>query len=695
MGVPAALEPILVDLSGQHARDEFLEELVSRLTALRTDIHEFAADATVDSRRKALTRELRALAGSASSLDLALLAEELRNCQLVIQATSVLAKLDDGDRKLLDDALNRIEAYAKAELERELTPTSGPQCAVSTGPVGGRRARAHGVLRCVVAGARQLVDGLRAEDWAAEDDAPSFNIERVTEIGKARQLITAAKTDIVVIDTEIEGARGLIELLLGDAGTDTIPIVALGRWDKPEQAALYVALGVARTIAKPASPGLLRRTCLEVAPSWKGSPFEAIGKTTIDELSIKLADELHRGLCDAADPRARGRTLDLGHGGEILTVLWDATARIRELVVAKSNGELSFTQGGPVATLPKALWLGSSARRPHSGRTLGANEIRQTAEGSSLQGCTIVVAEDDLSMNWFLSGVLRDAGATVFDAFDGSEALRHARRAVPDLVLSDVVMPKIDGYALCRSLKRDVVLCSVPVILLSWKQDLLDRMRELGAQADGYLCKEASGGEILQRVHEVLRPRQTVAKRIAEEGTVRGRLDGLTAYDLLRMVCRLRPNALVTLRDASYVHEIEVRGGRPLCATRTSVEGSTRRGTEVLTRLLGVGAARFGVTSVEFDEAVAVELEGSLEEQLREPIAKARAAQGLLSGSNLLGIERVTFDEPTLAVPLAATPEPSGGLLRRLIAGASPRELIGSGRASAELVASVLSDAAR
>ncbi|MBW2454491.1 MAG: response regulator [Deltaproteobacteria bacterium] len=695
MGVLAASELSLADQLGQHARDEHLEELMSRLPELRKEIHGFADDATVDSRRAALIRELRALGGSATSLALPLLADELRSCQLLIQATTVLGKLDDDDRTQLDTALDRIEAFARAELEREVTPISGPQGAQSTAPGGRRRARAHGVLRCVAVGARPQIDALRAEDWAAEDDAPAFNIERVTEIGKARPLITAAKTDLVLVDTEVEGARGLIELLLGDSATDAIPIVALGKWDKPEQAAPFVALGVARTLAKPASPGLVRRTCLEVAPQWQGSPFEALGQTTIDELSVKLAEELHRGLCDAAEPRTRARQLDLGHGGEILTVLWDAVARIRELVVAKSNGELRFTPGGPVATLPKAPWLGSSARRPHSGRAAGPNEVRKVTGDSSLQGRTIVVAEDDLSMNWFLSGVLRDAGATVFDAFDGSEALRHARRAVPDLVLSDVVMPKIDGHALCRSVKQDVVLSSVPVILLSWKQDLLERMRELGAGADGYLCKEAAASEILQRVQELLRPRQTVAKRLADDDTVRGRLDGLTAYDLLAMVCRERPNARVTFRDASYVHEIEVRGGRPVCATRTGPEGSTRRGSDVLVRLLGVGNGQFGVTQVDVDEAVAIDLEGTLDEQLRQPIAHARAAQGLCAGASLLRVERVSFDEPALAVHLAATPEPAAGLLRRLIAGASPRELIGSARAAAELVSRVLGNAAR
>ena len=77
------------------------------------------------------------------------------------------------------------------------------------------------------------------------------------------------------------------------------------------------------------------------------------------------------------------------------------------------------------------------------------------------------MAEDDLSTNWFLSGVFREAGATVSDAFDGEQALDRIYRKPPDLVVSDVVMPGIDGFALCRALKRDVVLRSVPVLLLS------------------------------------------------------------------------------------------------------------------------------------------------------------------------------------------------------------------------------------
>src|SRR5439155_26419838 len=127
-------------------------------------------------------------------------------------------------------------------------------------------------------------------------------------------------------------------------------------------------------------------------------------------------------------------------------------------------------------------------------------------------------------VTWFLAGVLRAAGATVRELHDGVRALAAAYETGPDLVISDLLMPGLDGFALCRTLKRDVVLRDVPVLLLSWKEDLLQRVREIGADADGYLRKEASAAAIVQRAREVLRPRHRVGVRLESQGEVRGRL---------------------------------------------------------------------------------------------------------------------------------------------------------------------------
>ena len=690
MALSAATQRALPS-TGSSSRDDFLHELGASLPALRREVAAIAFDSD-DKGRLAVVERLRKLGATAATLKQALLAEELGICTAILQGAGVLGVFDDGSRADLDGALDRIETYVAAEAEREEEDAGAHSAHRASSPP--RRRRGKGTLLATFVGGQLVAESLLAEDWASEDDAPVLQIRRLLDSADALRDIRQRKPDLVVIDTDVEGAQRLVESLICDPETDSLPILALGRWETAEQAAPYIALGVARTLTKPVPPAALRAACLEVSPN-RGSGFTRLGELTLDGLGTRLTDELQRGLCDAADHRVRRKLVDLGDGAEVLTVLWEAIARIRELVTSKSRGTVRFSPTGPVEALPKASWLTSSARRPQGRRSSPLNEVREGPGSAPLQGYDIVVAEDDLSTNWFLSGVLKQAGATVHSAFDGHSALDFAYRELPDLVLCDVVMPSLDGFQLCRAIKRDVLLRSVPVILLSWKDDLLQRMRELGAGADGYMRKETSASEILQRVHEVVRPRRVVRDRIASGGNVRGRLDGLTAPALLKIVCQARADSALTLRDANYVYEIQVRGGRPVMATRTHSSGSSERGAAVVASLLGVGAGRFGVVSTPEGQAFSAELEGTLEEQLLEPIARIRAAQSLLSGHRLVRIERVILDERRMAVQLRATPEPSRGLLRALIAGVSPRELISGGRASADLVERVVCDAAR
>ncbi len=76
-----------------------------------------------------------------------------------------------------------------------------------------------------------------------------------------------------------------------------------------------------------------------------------------------------------------------------------------------------------------------------------------------------MVVDDDAGVVEFFAGILVEHGATVVTAQSGEEAVRAARRERPDLVISDVAAADLDGFALCRKLKRDPVLADVPVIL--------------------------------------------------------------------------------------------------------------------------------------------------------------------------------------------------------------------------------------
>jgi DNA-binding response OmpR family regulator len=672
----------------RQARDAFLTALADELPALRQRTHEALADADAGARQRLAVR-LRALAADATRVGQAQLGEELGIVRALLQGAGVLA-VSDADHGHLNAAFDRMASYLEAERQRVPNEAAAAR-AKGTHP----RAQKAGHLRILLVGAAPIAESLLAEDWVAEDEAPALAVDQTLDIAGARQEAKKKKSAVAVIDADLAGARQLCERFMADPETESIALVVLGKWEKAEDAAVYIALGVARTLAKPVSPGALRRACIAAAPA-SSRALERIGEVTLDGLGARLADELHRGLCDVAEDRVRRKRVDLGEGGEVLTVMWEAIARIRELVTAQSKGAVRFQSSAVVDALPQAAWLQSPRRRVQQDRATSLHEVREGGAAlRPLDGFSVCVAEDDLSTNWFLCGVLREAGADVTGCFDGRKALDHAYRKLPDLILADIVMPGVDGYAVCRAVKRDVLLRSMPVLLLSWKPDLLQRMRELGAGADGYLLKEASGKDILQRVQELLGPRRTLAERIATPGTVHGRLDGLTTHALLKLVSQLRPMSRLSIKDARFLYEVEMRGGRPVIATRTSDDGHTLRGSDVMTALLGIGGGRFSVADIDEGAPLSVELEGSLDDQLLEPIALARAAQSLLTGTQLLRLRRVLIDEERLGVQLAATPEPARSLLRSLCAGASPRDLIVQGRVSAELLERVLCDAGR
>ena len=548
-------------------------------------------------------------------------------------------------------------------------------------------------LTVLVVGPSQIADALAQP---LLDGGADIEVERTSDNTTALDLARAVAPDVIILDADRPGTRELTLALSGDSLTELVPIVVVGRWSKSEEASAYVALGVTRALSKPVSPDALRRAVVDAARTvgLQRDPARApLGEVSLDDLGARLADELRRGLEGAALAAGRGARFDLGEGSEVLAAVWSAVARIRDIVTIHSRGEVRFAPSGPEGALPLASWLGGRDAGAAEGSRAPRTGDARPAAAVSLEGKTIVVADDDPAVTWFLAGVLQAAGAIVHEAHDGARALETAFRCTPDLMISDVLMPGIDGFALCRALKRDVVLRDVPVILLSWKEDLLQRVRELGADADGYLRKEQSASSIVQRVREVMRGRHRVAERLAASGEVRGRLDGLTTRTLLGLACAHRPASIVSVRDAVFLYEIEIRDGRPARASRTSSDGAFERGRSVLTSLLGVGAGRF-VVAPSSSSALPPELDGSLDEQLLPSIASARAAQRLLGGASLVGIERVDLAEDRMAAYAAATPEPARSLLRTLAAGASPRALITSGKIAARLLEDVLGDAA-
>ncbi len=127
-------------------------------------------------------------------------------------------------------------------------------------------------------------------------------------------------------------------------------------------------------------------------------------------------------------------------------------------------------------------------------------------------GRKVLVVDDDVKTVELVKMYLKRDGYDVITAYDGKEALRLAREAHPDLIVLDLMLPGIDGLAVCRTLRAE---SDVPIIMLTARTTEDDRLAGLDLGADDYVTKPFSPKELAARVRAVLR-------RLPEEALLRG-----------------------------------------------------------------------------------------------------------------------------------------------------------------------------
>ncbi|MCC5879677.1 MAG: response regulator [Idiomarina sp.] len=157
---------------------------------------------------------------------------------------------------------------------------------------------------------------------------------------------------------------------------------------------------------------------------------------------------------------------------------------------------------------------------------------------------SVLVVEDELDIQGLLRDYLCHEGYQVSVCGDGQQALSMLRESAFDLVLLDVMLPGMDGLALCQALRE---FSQVPVIFLTARHEEIDRLLGLRLGADDYICKPFSPREVVARVEAILRrqrwqqaPGQAVAKAglSIDETRFDARLDGI-ALDLTPVEYRL------------------------------------------------------------------------------------------------------------------------------------------------------------
>jgi signal transduction histidine kinase/CheY-like chemotaxis protein len=253
----------------------------------------------------------------------------------------------------------------------------------------------------------------------------------------------------------------------------------------------------------------------------------------------------------------------------VITLLFGQEHLSRGRVVSNEAAEPSI-QGSTVAYVQEAMgWLGEGDRL-RDAVAPGVDDSRKSAQADSTERKPVILlADDNRDMREYVSGLL--AGRfELAQAGNGKAALAEAERQIPDLVLTDIMMPEMDGFGLLAALRQNPATRSVPVIMLSARAGEDARIDGIGAGADDYLTKPFSARELLARVDAQLK-----LARLRKEA-----LEQQTALNLeISKAKRFAWEALEHIPDIFYTFD------RDYCFTYVNAAGSQisqRMGVELL-----------------------------------------------------------------------------------------------------------------
>jgi DNA-binding response OmpR family regulator len=173
----------------------------------------------------------------------------------------------------------------------------------------------------------------------------------------------------------------------------------------------------------------------------------------------------------------------------------------------------------------------------------------------------LLIIEDELPMRTALADVLTAEGYRVLTAPDGESGLQRAFDEKPDLILLDIMMPKMDGYAVCAELRR--LGNTVPILMLTAKGQIEDRVTGLDAGADDYLIKPFSTEELLARVRAMLRRIQRQARAASTLVLGDARIDLIK-----QMATRGRKTLHLTAKEFAMLRLMAESPGEPISRER-------------------------------------------------------------------------------------------------------------------------------
>lgn len=135
------------------------------------------------------------------------------------------------------------------------------------------------------------------------------------------------------------------------------------------------------------------------------------------------------------------------------------------------------------------------------------NEIEEhdhKAQENPVQSRTIMVVDDSPTVRKLISGKLEKCGHSVISAVDGMDALAKINEVIPDLILLDITMPRLDGYQVCKLIRNNEITKEIPIVMISGKDGFFDKVRGRMAGSSGYITKPFGPDTLMKTIESYL-----------------------------------------------------------------------------------------------------------------------------------------------------------------------------------------------
>jgi len=229
------------------------------------------------------------------------------------------------------------------------------------------------------------------------------------------------------------------------------------------------------------------------------------------------------------------------HGGDITVESREGDGTTFCITILPGNKHFSASE---IVNLPYQSAISETSKTKQEEDQIGSETNENLEEKLSIPKTTILLVEDDDDMRRYIYGELQDE-YNIIEATNGKSGLAKAQKLIPDLVITDVMMPKMNGIELCRTLKTSPDTSHIPVIILTALGDMDHQIEGLETGADSYISKPFQTKHLRVRIEKLIELRRTLKERFSKSINMDAQEMQLTSTDerlLQKVIDYIRKN---------------------------------------------------------------------------------------------------------------------------------------------------------